>query len=218
MADKRTLHARIVPPREKHPTIVQVFAALAPGESFVLVNDYEPKPRRYQFEFEREDELAGTTSSRNRVLGVLRSPERRREGLAHTRDGGVSGRRESVTASGAGKAQSSRLLSPRGMNEYDVASLADLAEGEARAFNVTDAVVVLCPHEGELCALDGLCTHEDLPLDCGAAEEGVLKCPWHGARYDVTTGRVLALLAARPLRVNRSRVDNSGRIVVEIDV
>jgi uncharacterized protein (DUF2249 family) len=47
------LDVRVIPPREKHPTIFQTFDALQPGESFVLVNDHDPFPLRYQFEAER---------------------------------------------------------------------------------------------------------------------------------------------------------------------
>ncbi len=47
------LDVRVIPPREKHPTIFQTFEALAPGESFILVNDHDPFPLRYQFEAER---------------------------------------------------------------------------------------------------------------------------------------------------------------------
>lgn len=47
------LDVRLIPPREKHPTIFATFEALAPGESFVLVNDHDPFPLRYQFEAER---------------------------------------------------------------------------------------------------------------------------------------------------------------------
>jgi uncharacterized protein (DUF2249 family) len=52
MTDTRTLDVRVIPPREKHPTIFHTFNALEPGASFVLVNDHDPKPLRYQFEFE----------------------------------------------------------------------------------------------------------------------------------------------------------------------
>ena len=52
MSGTRTLDVRVIPPREKHPTIFHTFHALEPGESFVLVNDHDPKPLRYQFEFE----------------------------------------------------------------------------------------------------------------------------------------------------------------------
>lgn len=56
-ATTRTLDVRVIPPREKHPTIFQTFAALAPGESFILVNDHDPKPLRYQFQYEHADEF-----------------------------------------------------------------------------------------------------------------------------------------------------------------
>lgn len=52
MATLRTLDVRVIPPREKHPTIFSTFSALAPGESFVLVNDHDPKPLRHQFDYE----------------------------------------------------------------------------------------------------------------------------------------------------------------------
>ncbi len=47
------LDVRVIPPREKHPAIFQTFDALEKGESFILVNDHDPFPLRYQFEAER---------------------------------------------------------------------------------------------------------------------------------------------------------------------
>ena len=57
MKTERTLDVRVIPPREKHPAIFDTFASLAPGESFVLVNDHDPKPLRYQFDFEHRGEF-----------------------------------------------------------------------------------------------------------------------------------------------------------------
>lgn len=54
-ADETVLDVRIIPPPRKHPTIFETFEALAPGQTFMLVNDHDPKPLRYQF----EAELAG---------------------------------------------------------------------------------------------------------------------------------------------------------------
>lgn len=48
-----TLDVRPIPPRDKHPTIFSTFDALAPGEAFVLVNDHDPRPLRYQLEATR---------------------------------------------------------------------------------------------------------------------------------------------------------------------
>lgn len=44
-------------PREKHPAIFKTFDLLSPGESFVLINDHDPKPLRNQFSFERANQF-----------------------------------------------------------------------------------------------------------------------------------------------------------------
>lgn len=56
MAEKE-IDVRQIPPRDRHPLIFQTFEALSPGESFVLVNDHDPKPLYYQFSFEREGQF-----------------------------------------------------------------------------------------------------------------------------------------------------------------
>ena len=46
------LDVRTEPPARRHELIFQTYHALAPGTSYVLVNDHDPKPLRYQFEAE----------------------------------------------------------------------------------------------------------------------------------------------------------------------
>lgn len=91
-----------------------------------------------------------------------------------------------------------------------------LSEEEARGFTVAGREVVLCTLGDEVHALDGICTHEDLPLDGGEVDDGVLECPWHGARYDIRTGRVLALPATRPIATFPVRVDEDGVVYVSL--
>ncbi|MFP4596809.1 MAG: DUF2249 domain-containing protein [Persicimonas sp.] len=55
MSDVQELDVTQIEPRQKHPTIFRTFDALDEGESFVLVNDHDPKPLRYQFQAERPD-------------------------------------------------------------------------------------------------------------------------------------------------------------------
>ena len=43
-----------VVPKERHPLIFGTFDALGRDESFILVNDHDPKPLYYQFLHERE--------------------------------------------------------------------------------------------------------------------------------------------------------------------
>ena len=54
------LDIRIVPPREKHPTIFRTFDALQKGEAFTLINDHDPFPLRHQFEASRAGQFEWT--------------------------------------------------------------------------------------------------------------------------------------------------------------
>lgn len=36
------LDVRVIPPRDKHPTIFRTFENLASGESMVIINDHDP--------------------------------------------------------------------------------------------------------------------------------------------------------------------------------
>jgi uncharacterized protein (DUF2249 family)/hemerythrin-like domain-containing protein len=47
-----SLDVREIPPRSRHPLILEAFNKLRPGESFLLVNDHDPKPLYYQFQAE----------------------------------------------------------------------------------------------------------------------------------------------------------------------
>ena len=47
------LDARVLPPREKHPTIFRTFDELKSGKAMILVNDHDPRPLRYQLLAER---------------------------------------------------------------------------------------------------------------------------------------------------------------------
>lgn len=57
MEATNSLDIRTLPPIQRHPLIFQRFEALAPGESFVLVNDHDPKPLFYQFQAEHTGEF-----------------------------------------------------------------------------------------------------------------------------------------------------------------
>ena len=100
--------------------------------------------------------------------------------------------------------------------EIRAAARAEVSATEANGFTVAGREIVLCDVDGEIYALDGICTHEDLSLAGGEVEDGILECPWHGARYDVCTGRVCALPATRPLRTYPVRVDDDGDVYVTL--
>lgn len=103
------------------------------------------------------------------------------------------------------------------MTEHRVCRVEELVDHEVRAFRAGTRELVLCLLDGRVCALSAECTHEALPLAGGAIDDGVVTCPWHGARYDVRTGAVRALPAVRPIRSFPARVDESGIVFVDPD-
>lgn len=44
------LDVRVIPPREKHPTIHARLHELATGETLTIVNDHDPRPLRFELE------------------------------------------------------------------------------------------------------------------------------------------------------------------------
>jgi 3-phenylpropionate/trans-cinnamate dioxygenase ferredoxin subunit len=60
--------------------------------------------------------------------------------------------------------------------------------------------VVLANVDGAVYAVRDRCSHEDYPLSEGELEGSVLVCPFHGARFDVTSGAARGLPAVRPVK------------------
>ena len=57
-SEDHLLDVRDEEPRRRHELILETFAALAVGDSYILVNDHDPKPLRYQFEAENAGEFS----------------------------------------------------------------------------------------------------------------------------------------------------------------
>jgi 3-phenylpropionate/trans-cinnamate dioxygenase ferredoxin component len=74
---------------------------------------------------------------------------------------------------------------------YEAAEVADLGEGELLGVEVDGEPVCLARVNGEICAFTDNCTHISGPLSDGDLDGEVLTCPWHGAQFNVRTGKVL---------------------------
>ena len=54
--------------------------------------------------------------------------------------------------------------------------------------------------EGDIYALLDRCSHQDFPLSDGELDGDRLECIYHGAQFDVRTGRAMQLPAIRPVK------------------
>jgi len=96
------------------------------------------------------------------------------------------------------------------MSEFiKVAETSDIPTGRVKVVVVGDRRIALCNVDGQFYAIDDLCTHDGGPLDQGELQGDVIECPRHGARFNVGTGKVLALPAVKPLNTYPLRVEGS---------
>ncbi len=59
-----TVDVRSLVPAQRHAKIFQLVNELAPGSSFILVNDHDPKPLYYQLEAEYPKQFSWTYCER----------------------------------------------------------------------------------------------------------------------------------------------------------
>lgn len=82
-----------------------------------------------------------------------------------------------------------------------IAQAGEIPEGEARSFACGDSEVLVCKQNGEFFAVENMCSHARSPLDSGPlAKEFQVKCPLHGARFDVRNGKAMCLPAVMPIK------------------
>jgi 3-phenylpropionate/trans-cinnamate dioxygenase ferredoxin subunit len=80
-----------------------------------------------------------------------------------------------------------------------IAKLSDIPAGESRLFEIEDVRLALFNLDGKLYALEDVCTHDGGPLVEGEILDGCeVRCPRHGARFDIRTGKALSFPAFAP--------------------
>ena len=97
-----------------------------------------------------------------------------------------------------------------------VATTDQVAPGRVQVFSINGREIAICNVDGTFYAIDDVCTHDGGPLDQGLLEGIEIECPRHGARFDVTTGKVLALPAVMPVQSYPVQVEGD-EIRVQVD-
>ena len=79
------------------------------------------------------------------------------------------------------------------MPEYvKVAVTDDIAPNQGKLVEVQGKEIALFNLEGKYYAIDNTCTHRGGPLAEGELEGDEVTCPWHGAKFKITSGAVLS--------------------------
>ena len=73
-----------------------------------------------------------------------------------------------------------------------VCATSELLPGEYRVAYDGDTPIAVFNIDGDLYAIEDICTHDGGELTGGDVDGAVIVCPRHGARFSITTGEVLS--------------------------
>lgn len=96
---------------------------------------------------------------------------------------------------------------------FKVAQVDDLDEGELMAVEADGEPVCLAKVNGCIYAFTDDCTHISGPLNEGELDGEVLTCPWHGAQFNVITGKVLRGPARHDIATYAVKVEDNAVFV-----
>ncbi|HUG40299.1 MAG TPA: non-heme iron oxygenase ferredoxin subunit [Longimicrobiales bacterium] len=100
-----------------------------------------------------------------------------------------------------------------------VAARADVPERGLLAVRADEErICLVSTGDGGLYALKDRCTHADFPLSDGEimSDNKRLECKYHGAKFDVASGRAVALPAIRPVQTYPVKIEGED-VLVELE-
>lgn len=71
-----------------------------------------------------------------------------------------------------------------------VGKKSDFTEGAMKKVEAQGKAVLFTNIGGVISAINNTCSHRGGPLDEGAIEGEEVTCPWHGAKFNVCSGKV----------------------------
>ena len=94
-----------------------------------------------------------------------------------------------------------------------VAEVSDLDPGESKTVELEGQTLALFNVDGTFYAFDNTCSHVGGPLGEGVLVGNEVTCPWHGAQFDVTSGKVLGGPARSDVKCFNVKVEGDDVLV-----
>jgi 3-phenylpropionate/trans-cinnamate dioxygenase ferredoxin subunit len=94
-----------------------------------------------------------------------------------------------------------------------VCRIDEIAEGAARVFHINGRSILVARHDGNVYALDNICSHDGGDLGGGNIVDGQIECPRHGARFDIRTGEATRMPAVCEIDTYDVKIENGDLFV-----
>ncbi len=99
-----------------------------------------------------------------------------------------------------------------------VALLGEFGEGRILSKKIEMKTIALVKIQEKVFAFDDRCTHKHYPLSSGFIddpEKAIIQCAFHGAKFDLHTGKVVSLPATETLKVYPTEI-KGGEVWVDV--
>lgn len=98
--------------------------------------------------------------------------------------------------------------------EFKVAKVGEIQPGTCMQVEVEGEPIGIYNLNGEFFAISDTCTHAQAYLSEGTVEGSTVTCPWHGAEFDIKSGKNLKLPAPAPLEKYAVKIDGDDIKIV----
>ncbi len=95
------------------------------------------------------------------------------------------------------------------------ATVDELTEGFPLGVSVGGYDVCLLAWQGQIFALDDVCSHAEATLSEGEQHGRILECPRHGGQFDIRTGKAVHYPAFAPVATYPTKVQD-GAIYIDL--
>jgi 3-phenylpropionate/trans-cinnamate dioxygenase ferredoxin subunit len=101
---------------------------------------------------------------------------------------------------------------PQELEYIAVAEASELPPGERMFLDIDDEPIVIMNIGGRYFAIADVCSHDGGPIGEGDIDDCEIRCPRHGATFDIRDGKALSLPAvadipAYPVRVTDGKIE-----------
>ncbi|WP_372718193.1 Rieske (2Fe-2S) protein [Novipirellula sp.] len=101
------------------------------------------------------------------------------------------------------------------MSWIQAAKSSDVPTGTGKLVIVDDYLIALFHIDGVFYAIDDACPHQGAPLSEGVVRGCIAICPWHGAEFDITNGKLLCGPGVRDVKAYPVKIEDDD-VLIEI--
>ena len=88
-----------------------------------------------------------------------------------------------------------------------IAKAPDIKPGERKILEVDGRSIAIFNLNGEFYAIENRCTHMEAELGRGILTENIIKCPWHGWKFNIKDGSCVSTATGQGVDIFEVKVE-----------